>query len=99
MDNFDDAFARRFLFKLNFSNPSERTRREIWASKINKIPNEILNKLGRLELSGGEIENVAKKFLLKNILKTNKDYSIILKLAEDELSFKKEDRKVMGFTK
>lgn len=61
-DNLDSAFDRRFLFKVEFTNPGVEARIEIWHSmmpEINKDDCAVFAK--EFNLSGGQIENIARK--------------------------------------
>ena len=67
--NFDGAFERRFLYKIEFSAPGELARSKIWRSKIEKIPLKLADTLSRdFNLSGGQIENVSRKHHINCIL-------------------------------
>lgn len=63
--HLEDAFDRRFLFKVEFFNPSPQTAARIWMEKIPEMTQEEALHLSlRFSFSGGKIENVAKKRLL-----------------------------------
>jgi len=67
--NMDSAFERRFLYKINFDRPSIESRKGIWNALLPDITEEISTKLsGRFELSGGQIENIARKVEVNSIL-------------------------------
>ena len=58
----DQAFARRFLFHVNFKMPDAPTRRELWNTwkeSLNLSESTIDDLSQRFELTGGEIRNVA----------------------------------------
>lgn len=65
--NLDDAFERRFLFKIRFDKPGEDVRRAIWKSMLSDriSESETRQLAGRFELSGGQIENVVRKALIE----------------------------------
>jgi len=68
-NNFDRAFERRFLYKIEFSSPSEATRSKIWRSKIQGLSAKVADQLSRnFNLSGGQIENVTRKYHINKIL-------------------------------
>ncbi len=61
----DEAFDRRFLIKVEFCQPSSQTAARIWRAKIPELtPEEALNIASKFPLSGGKIDNVAKKRIL-----------------------------------
>ena len=67
--NLDSAFERRFLYKLRFERPDATIRAKIWQSMIKGLrSNDALTLAERFDLSGGQIENVARKHTINNIL-------------------------------
>lgn len=79
--NFDPAFERRFLYKIRFDKPDVGAQTRIWQSMIEHIEEGDARTLAqRYDLSGGQIENVARKHIVDCIL-YNK--SISLKRLED----------------
>lgn len=68
--NLDKAFERRFLYKLEFSVPSVEVREKIWISKIGGLEEGHAHKLAKdYNFSGGQIDNIAKKYIIGKILK------------------------------
>ena len=69
VQNFDKAFERRFLYKVKFNAPSIQTRRRIWQSIMPEISEESASWLAsHYNLSGGQIENVARRYAINTIL-------------------------------
>jgi AAA+ superfamily predicted ATPase len=67
--NLDSAFERRFLFKIEFQKPSPEVKLKIWKNKLNWIEDGFAKVLSeRFNLSGGEIDNVVRKILMKDVL-------------------------------
>ena len=67
--NLDGAFERRFLYKLKFERPSSKVRAKIWQSMLAELTKtDALTLADQFELSGGQIENVARKFTINDIL-------------------------------
>ena len=67
--NMDPAFERRFMFKIEFGKPSAEARTSILQSMIPTLDKDFAADLAeRYELSGGQIENVARKFIVDKIL-------------------------------
>jgi len=67
--NLDKAFERRFLFKLRFRKPSVEAKAMIWKGRINTLTdNEALYLAEHFHFSGGEIENIARKVIIENII-------------------------------
>ena len=67
--NFDSAFERRFLFKVEFGNPEKEVKARIWMSIIDSLSEEdALLLASRYDFSGGQIENVARKVTIDRIL-------------------------------
>ena len=70
--NFDKAFERRFLYKVEFQKPSTETKRAIWQSLIPSIaPKDAQDLASCYDFSGGEIENIARKRMVEYILSGN----------------------------
>lgn len=103
IDNMDDAFSRRFLNKIKFDKPTAKTRMFIWKSKLNDLDDSTYTKLSSYDLSGGQIENVSRKYLINKILNQKEfDYQEILEYVKEEIEFKKTDENSiakMGFLK
>ena len=101
IDNMDDAFSRRFLNKIKFEKPSSKIRMAIWKSKLGELEDSTYEKLSKYDLSGGQIENVSRKYLINKILNQKEfDMSEILDYVKDETNFKSENSEVkMGFLK
>jgi SpoVK/Ycf46/Vps4 family AAA+-type ATPase len=67
--NLDKAFERRFPYKIHFQKPDTTTREKIWAGKLPNLDPSSLSRLaGAFELTGGQIDNIVRKYLLHNIL-------------------------------
>ena len=103
IDNMDDAFSRRFLNKIKFDKPTAKTRMFIWKLKLNDLDDSTYTKLSSYDLSGGQIENVSRKYLINKILNQKEfDYQEILEYVKEEIEFKKTDENSiakMGFLK
>jgi SpoVK/Ycf46/Vps4 family AAA+-type ATPase len=68
-NNFDKAFERRFLYKIEFHKPEEETRTKIWKDKIKGLTIAQARILAsRFDLTGGNIDNVARKIMMDQIL-------------------------------
>ena len=96
--NMDKAFERRFLYKVRFSRPSAETRKNIWATLMPGLNAEEHRTLAaKYEFSGGQIENIARRYTIDNILHgTSKDrLSTIIAYCESEKIEKKGNR--IGF--
>ena len=90
VDNMDSAFERRFLYKVEFEKPSSSTRAKIWKVKLPQLKDEDIQAIAHYELSGGQIENVSRKYMLDTILNLKAfDIQAIKKLCENEGNFKK----------
>lgn len=68
--NLDSAFERRFLYKVRFNKPNAQTRQFIWKSKMQNFSDADAQILAEnFVLTGGQIDNVVRKYTLENILK------------------------------
>ena len=67
--NLDSAFERRFIYKIEFERPTLSTRKAIWQSMISELNDEDAASLAsQFDLSGGQIENIARKRTVEFIL-------------------------------
>jgi len=88
-DNLDNAFSRRFLYKVEYTTPSKELREKIWKLKIPELNDNIIGILSAFPLSGGQIENIVRKAIVDSVI-TNKEiiYTDLLELIKQEISFK-----------
>ncbi len=72
-DNFDTAFERRFLFKVQFGQPNTDAKRAIWKSKLSWLTEEDCDLLAKkYNMSGGEIDNIVRKSMMEEVLTGNR---------------------------
>ncbi len=98
-ENLDKAFERRFLYKLRFEKPSREAKRGIWKSLLPDVSDADVAYLAEhFDLSGGQIENVARKKTIQSILSGNEPTleDLARYCAEETLSSNGEARKI-GF--
>lgn len=95
--NLDNAFERRFLFKIEFNKPDSQIRGKIWKNKIPELNNTQIKLLSeKFVLSGGEIENIARKWLINNIIENRSSSpEKLIKYCEMERPFHKKN--LIGF--
>lgn len=98
-DNMDKAFERRFLYKIQFDRPDAQSRKKIWHAMIPELSGNTVNSLAnKYEFSGGQIENIARHFIIETILKG--EGTITLKTLQtycEQESIKKVNHKI-GFS-
>ena len=67
--NFDEAFERRFLFKIKFEKPDFEIKKKIWKSKVAWLKKDAVSQLAsNFDLTGAEIENIVRKATMKEVL-------------------------------
>ena len=67
--NMDKAFERRFLYKIEFDKPSLQAKRAIWQSMLPSLSATDAEILAtKYDFSGGQIENIARKHSVEEIL-------------------------------
>lgn len=96
--NMDNAFERRFLYKIQFQKPSIEQSLQIWKSKLPFLNKDECKSLAEeFSFSGGEMENIARKALTNEILtgKTS-DSDYVKTLCQNE-KWEKTERKKIGF--
>ncbi|NBL01030.1 MAG: AAA family ATPase [Erysipelotrichia bacterium] len=98
INNMDNAFNRRFLYKVEFTKPSQQTRAKIWQSKLPQLDDKTYNAIAKYDLTGGQIENVTRKYMVDKILNL-KAFNLdeLKQLCLNELQFKQENKQVVGF--
>lgn len=69
IDNLDSAFARRFLFKIKFGQPTEEAKQSIWKDKLSWLTDDDCRQLAaHHDFSGGEIDNIVRKVVMEEVL-------------------------------
>ncbi len=100
IDNIDGAFDRRMLYKLNFQNPDQETRLRILRKEFPDLPDSLLADISmKYSLSGGQIQNIKKKFLVDSILfaETVDFAPKMLRYVEEETQFRTRMGSPIGF--
>ena len=97
--NFDEAFERRFLFKIQFEKPDMSVKKKIWKNKLAFLDDETAENLARTyEFSGGEIDNVVRKITMDEVLTGHKIKNTdVEKFCKSE-KLVLEKRKTIGFS-
>lgn len=80
--NLDKAFERRFLYKVEFNRPAVEARAQIWQAMFPALTErDACTLASQFDLSGGEIENISRKYMVNAIL-SGQDTIDLLLLAE-----------------
>ncbi len=99
-ENLDNAFERRFLYKIKFEQPDATVRSKIWQQMIPELSESDATTLAHAhELSGGQIENVARKHSINVVLHgelENPLQSLLAECTAERLNKKEQHRRV-GF--
>jgi SpoVK/Ycf46/Vps4 family AAA+-type ATPase len=98
-ENLDDAFDRRFLYKIKFDKPTEEARASIWRSMIPDLSELDVHTLAsKYDFSGGQIENIARHYAIDNILHDRGEdvLSMLIRHCDNERLDDKEQKKI-GF--
>jgi len=97
--NLDNAFERRFLYKIHVEKPDTKARVKIWKNKMPQLNDTEVETLAeQFILTGGQINNITRKYLLENILnEATPNLKKIEELCEQEY-FGKQDRR-LGFNR
>jgi ATP-dependent 26S proteasome regulatory subunit len=73
VSNIDEAFDRRFLFKVEFYPPDTTSRRQIWKVKLPELSVVQYRNLAALyEFSGAQIDNVVRRCEMETMLNGEK---------------------------
>jgi len=100
--NMDPAFERRFLYKILFERPDASVRAKLWQEMIPELDTEECQALGeQFDFSGGQIENVARKYaincILNDIEKSNRLAELTNLCREECINDTKTTRTPVGF--
>ena len=101
-ENLDSAFERRFLYKIHFEKPDVAVRSKIWGMMIPELPAAIVESLaGKYDFSGGQIENIARKYAVGCILhgESANPASTLEELCSNERIDSHKSERRIGFTK
>lgn len=75
--NLDKAFERRFLYKIQFNRPTVEARAKIWQAMLPRLTDDDACTIAsQFDLSGGEIENIIRKYTVNAILSGNDDADV-----------------------
>ena len=97
--NFDNAFERRFLYKVEFHKPDTDVRTKIWRSMLKDISVDDAHELAqRYDFSGGQIENIARKRIVDYILSGQQPTLCELDAFCKSEQLANKTRRVVGFT-
>ena len=67
--NMDNAFERRFIYKVEFHKPDVNAKKNIWQSMIVELNDQdAMTLANEFDLSGGQIENVMRKQFVDKVL-------------------------------
>ena len=97
--NLDPAFDRRFLYKVEFHQPSIEAKTFIWRSFLpDLVEADAVSLAHAYDFSGGQIENIARKVLVDQLLFGNHiELSHIEKLCSQEQIAGRGSHKPIGF--
>lgn len=98
--NLDKAFERRFIYKIEFERPTIEAKQQIWKTMIPALSDELARTLAKdYDLSGGQIENVARKRTVELILSGNEPSEIQIReyCMGEILNSRQEKRTKIGF--
>lgn len=100
VENMDKAFERRFLYKIKFEKPETQIKQKIWKSMLPTLTdNQIETIAKKYDFSGGQIENIARKITIANILSNKKriDTDLLQQFCDDEFLDLNSRKKNVGF--
>ena len=96
--NLDSAFERRFIFKVQFDKPDKENKARIWKSMIEELSDDDSLELAEsFDVSGGEIENIARKSIMEYVISGQKPNIKTVKLLAETEKLKTNSRPIVGF--
>ena len=101
-ENLDAAFERRFLYKVEFERPDASVRAHIWHAMLPELDDSECKTLAEgFDFSGGQIENVARKYAIDGILGDLDQVDRLIELttlcSEERINDSMADRRRVGF--
>ncbi|MCF8308926.1 MAG: ATP-binding protein [Bacteroidales bacterium] len=97
--NFDRAFERRFLFKVELQKPGLPVRAKIWKAKLPLLTFPECEKLAKqFDFSGGQIDNIASKCLMYEIIHNTRCNDSVMEFCREE-TLNDTGREKIGFNK
>lgn len=100
--NLDEAFNRRFLYKVEFKNPDKEVRLQMMQHHYPHLPIHFLQQLNdRYALTGAQFVNINKKMLVEKMLHPDMDTLVLLDqlCAEERQGMGKQKTQPIGFMK
>ena len=97
--SLDNAFERRFLYKVRFERPDIEQRKKIWLSMLPTLSADTALQLATIyDFSGGQIENIVRKCDVESILygESSVDADKIQRFCQEETILKKNTSRI-GF--
>ncbi len=98
--SLDAAFERRFLYKIEFPKPGPMERKPIWKAMLPELTDiDALRLAERYDFSGGQIENIARKQIIDDILSDRDGIDIeAIEQACHEEKLHKSTARAIGFS-
>lgn len=100
--SLDEAFNRRFLYKVEFKNPDKEIRMQMLQHHFPQLPQPYLKQLNdRYPLTGAQLMNINKKILVEQLLRPETDLKELLEqfCAEERATLSKHKAQPIGFMK
>ena len=97
--NLDNAFERRFLYKVEFEKPNIGAKAKIWNAMLPSLSEEERVELAtNYDFSGGQIENIVRKYTVDTILNGTKPSLEAIHLhCQSELLYKSNGKRKIGY--
>ena len=100
IENLDEAFERRFLFKLQIEKPNALVRSKIFGIKFPELSkNEIQELANEFDLTGGQISNVLRRWSMDLLFDDELGISRLKEIIQRETSNNIKKNRVLGFIK
>lgn len=101
IQNIDLAFDRRFLYKVSFDTPDNKTRIRLWQEAFPQLKHsDSITKLScEYVLNGGQINSIKKRAFIENLLFDTDclSFDYLEQLAKEELTFRDHKHLKVGF--
>lgn len=97
-ENLDDAFERRFLFKIKFEQPDLDVKKKIWKNKVYWLTKDSVEQFASTyDFSGAEIENIVRKATMNEVLTGKRSSAKEIKQFCETEKLEKTNKMRIGF--
>ena len=97
--SLDEAFDRRFLYKIEYKTPEPKVQLQILSKAFPNVELDVLNNINsNYNLTGAQIANIKKKMLIQSFLVASNASNLLIKTCEEEIAkYRQTTKNKIGF--